>query len=220
VLNALKANGFVAVADRIGRAHAELVDAAESAMTTADHHGWINLIADKLMIGGNTLWRAMCSVWSNKCLNRTRGQEYTDRIEAALNGQPFVFKATDTDTTIPSDSTPRKEVAVSPPTGPTMKYQNLFQDADESLPANAHPPPPDRQTRRDGAGDRDGDSDVVAGLSDVVAGHVRGRLDAALRPSLAAHSVAVVAGAMGRQRDRWIVQRCSRLEHRVRNVDR
>src|SRR5262249_21371983 len=58
VFESLEKCGWPNVADRIARSHSNLVDAAQSAMTLNDHHDWIKSVADKLIIGGNTLWRA------------------------------------------------------------------------------------------------------------------------------------------------------------------
>jgi predicted ATPase len=69
VFEALQKIGWVGVADRINRSHSDLVDAAESAMTASNHRDWLRFIADQIIIGGHELWRAMCIVWADKCLN-------------------------------------------------------------------------------------------------------------------------------------------------------
>jgi hypothetical protein len=60
VFERLSAAGWPNVASRIERSHSDLVDAASAAMTLPDHHDWIRSVADKVMVGGNELWRAMC----------------------------------------------------------------------------------------------------------------------------------------------------------------
>lgn len=60
VFGKLTATGWPNVANRIERSHADLVDAANAAMTLSDHHDWIRHVADKVVVGGNELWRAMC----------------------------------------------------------------------------------------------------------------------------------------------------------------
>lgn len=39
-------------------------DCCERAMTLSNHHEWVAAAANGLMIGGDTLWQAMCSEWS------------------------------------------------------------------------------------------------------------------------------------------------------------
>lgn len=60
VFEALSKIGWPDVAIRIERSHSELVDAAAIAMTMDDHHDWVRYVADRIVIGGNELWRAMC----------------------------------------------------------------------------------------------------------------------------------------------------------------
>jgi predicted ATPase len=69
VFESLQKIGWVGVADRINRSHSAFVDAAESAMTASNHRDWLRFIADQIVIGGHELWRAMCIVWADKCLN-------------------------------------------------------------------------------------------------------------------------------------------------------
>lgn len=89
VFEQLRERGFPHLAQRVARSHSELIDAIELAMTANDHHSWIGLTADRVIIGGNTLWRAMCSIWAEECLSKSRAKEVLDRIESALNGNPF-----------------------------------------------------------------------------------------------------------------------------------
>jgi len=49
---------------RIGRDIALTSDACERAMILADHHEWVRAAANHLMCGGDVLWQAMCSEWS------------------------------------------------------------------------------------------------------------------------------------------------------------
>jgi hypothetical protein len=85
VFEALSKKQWRDVAETIRRSHAELVNATEAAMTAADHHSWIKLVADRLIIGGHELWRAMCVCWADACLNRTDATKITDALEEHLN---------------------------------------------------------------------------------------------------------------------------------------
>ena len=56
----LAAHGWPNVASRIDRSHSEVVDASTAAMTLPSYHDWIRHVADKVVIGGDELWRGMC----------------------------------------------------------------------------------------------------------------------------------------------------------------
>lgn len=63
VFEALASNGWSNVAAKIERSHSDLVDSAVAAMTLPNHHDWVRHVADKVVIGGNELWRAMCRAY-------------------------------------------------------------------------------------------------------------------------------------------------------------
>jgi hypothetical protein len=89
VFDALKSQAWPEVANRIARSHSELVDATERAMTLSDHHDWIKSVADKLIIGGITLWRAMAISWAKYCVPSQVGGPIVDQIQSALDGITF-----------------------------------------------------------------------------------------------------------------------------------
>jgi predicted ATPase len=90
VFEGLRSLGYPGMNERIApRSVSELIDAAEYAMTNSDHHSWVNLVADRIIIGGNTLWRAMCGSWAAKCLNANDSRSLIEAIENALNNRPF-----------------------------------------------------------------------------------------------------------------------------------
>ena len=64
VFEALAEHGWEGVAARVGRSHAMLVDFCARAMTFDNHHDWVRLAADDLLLGGLQLWQAMCSIWA------------------------------------------------------------------------------------------------------------------------------------------------------------
>jgi hypothetical protein len=73
------------VAQRINRSHSALVDNAKRAMTIPDHHEWIRPVADNLTIGGQELWRAMCSVWVETCTHLNQIAEIIETIRDGLD---------------------------------------------------------------------------------------------------------------------------------------
>ncbi len=85
VFESLKEKGWPEIAERIARSHANLVDAAESAMTLTDHHEWVRVVADKIIVGGNTLWRAMAISWAKHCLKEADGTAIMNQILGILD---------------------------------------------------------------------------------------------------------------------------------------
>ncbi|WP_230877189.1 ATP-dependent nuclease [Paenibacillus macerans] len=77
-------NGFPDVAPTVNRSHSHLVNFAEQATTLPNHHDWINYTADKLVVGGNELWRAMARSWVKYELNDEYVTELLTHIEAKL----------------------------------------------------------------------------------------------------------------------------------------
>ncbi len=64
IFEQLKAIGWpVDIASQIGRSYSDLVDYCQTAMTMPNHHEWVKYIADRIIYGGNDLWRAMCRSW-------------------------------------------------------------------------------------------------------------------------------------------------------------
>jgi predicted ATPase len=67
VFEALRDSGWPEVSQRIGRGAAETSDALSRAMTGTNHHEWVGSAGDRLIVGGDILWQAMCAAWSNHC---------------------------------------------------------------------------------------------------------------------------------------------------------
>jgi predicted ATPase len=84
VFDALAKRQWAGVSEIIHRSHAELVNAVEAAMTTPDHHIWIKMVADRIVIGGHELWRAMCVCWAD-FLPRSEAMKIIDALEEKLN---------------------------------------------------------------------------------------------------------------------------------------
>ena len=81
--NDLRASGWGHLWTRIGRDIADVTDACENAMLLGDHHEWVRFAANRLMIGGGTLWQAMCAEWAD-AKPRQDIQYICDAIEDAI----------------------------------------------------------------------------------------------------------------------------------------
>jgi predicted ATPase len=81
----LKSKSWPKVADKIERSHANFVDAAEGAMTVQDCHDWNRIVGDKITVGGDTLWRAMCTVWARECLDSKTAKPVVSAVDGALS---------------------------------------------------------------------------------------------------------------------------------------
>ncbi|MGD1824076.1 ATP-binding protein [Chromobacterium violaceum] len=84
VFNDLKNIGWTNIASIINRSHSDLADFCEDAITQPDHHTWVNYVADRLIVGGDELWRAMSRVWVDNCLTQGDAQSVIDQIDSAL----------------------------------------------------------------------------------------------------------------------------------------
>lgn len=85
VFEALRAGNWLKVAERIKREFSEVADACTQAMLLPEHHEWLRYAANKLVIGGDTLWQVMCSEWATKCLEAEQVKHIVQPIEDALN---------------------------------------------------------------------------------------------------------------------------------------
>lgn len=77
--------GWPDVANFVSRSHAEFVDAAQKATTSPNHHEWNRLVADKIVCGGNELWRAMCRSWVKNVFAGMSDNSIIDNIHEKLN---------------------------------------------------------------------------------------------------------------------------------------
>lgn len=67
LMNALQGLGWKDVPQRIGRGTSEAIDALNEAMLQQDHHLWLRSAADKLALGTEIVWQAICSAWCLHC---------------------------------------------------------------------------------------------------------------------------------------------------------
>jgi hypothetical protein len=84
----LKVKNWANVAQRIGRPPSEVIDALDSAMTKTDHHEWIADAANRLVLGGNELWRALCSCWIANREDQKPMSQIAETIQQAVDRIP------------------------------------------------------------------------------------------------------------------------------------
>ena len=106
-------------------------------MTTRNHHEWISAAADRIVVGGSELWRALCSSWVDTCADRAVLDQMTEIIQSTLDGIPVAThpKASDRPPT-PSAAESAPVIQVSPtessesspeqPEEPVPKQRGLF----------------------------------------------------------------------------------------------
>lgn len=85
VFGALSAVNWNGLEARTGRSFANIADACTRAMTSTNHHEWIKLAADRLIIGGDVLWQAMCAQWATSCLTDHEARPTTEAVLGKLN---------------------------------------------------------------------------------------------------------------------------------------
>jgi predicted ATPase len=88
VLEALRPQGWLRTAERLGRAASDLDDAFNRAMALSDHHEWLKHAAIHLTVGSDTLWQVLCSEWAATCLSQDAASRVVRPIEDALEGIP------------------------------------------------------------------------------------------------------------------------------------
>jgi uncharacterized protein YgbK (DUF1537 family) len=84
VFSALKAKQWTLLDSFIMRDFNQIVDACERAMTSVDHHDWIQAAANKLMIGSEGLWQSMSAEWVGNCITDADSKAVVEPIRAAL----------------------------------------------------------------------------------------------------------------------------------------
>lgn len=84
VFEALQNVGWPNTADRLGRGIAETIDALNAAMFDPDHHTWVNSVGDTLVLGGDTVWQALCSSWAINCATEEQIENACQPVRDAL----------------------------------------------------------------------------------------------------------------------------------------
>jgi predicted ATPase len=84
VFEALNISDWAKLHERLNRSYPDVADACKHAMTFTDHHGWVRLAADRLLLSSGVLWQAMCGEWARTCLTQADADSIIAPIEAAL----------------------------------------------------------------------------------------------------------------------------------------
>ena len=84
VFHDLSELGWIGVSTRIGRGASETIDALSKSMSLSDHHDWVKDAADKLVIGTEILWQALCAAWAGQCASQQAKDTIANPIREAL----------------------------------------------------------------------------------------------------------------------------------------
>ena len=106
VFEGLKARNWEGIHQRVGRPFANVTDVCSRAMAASDHHEWVSDAASKLILGGDTLWQAMCAEWARTCLPVNDAKKIKQPIEDALIGLGPEAPAPQTTPAPPVESAP------------------------------------------------------------------------------------------------------------------
>ncbi len=123
VFESLQIQKWLHLSARINRNFTDVDDACTQAMYLPDHHDWIKFAANKLVVGTDTLWQAMCSEWAAKCLDQKGADCITQPIEDALNEALKNFKVP---TPPVASVTPRPEMQMQPEHAKAYSNESLL----------------------------------------------------------------------------------------------
>ena len=84
VFEELKKKKWVLLDARTSRDFSVLSDTCEKAMASADHHEWLTSVANKMVMGSDSLWQVMCSEWIENCLQKEDATAIIKPIEEIL----------------------------------------------------------------------------------------------------------------------------------------
>lgn len=87
IFEELREKEWQGIAILINRSHTDFVHAAENALTLPDHHEWIKSIADRIVLGSDELWRAMCRVWLRECADDDIANDIIEAISDHLDSE-------------------------------------------------------------------------------------------------------------------------------------
>ncbi|ADN77705.1 AAA ATPase [Ferrimonas balearica DSM 9799] len=87
VFEDLRDKGWLDIAPLINRSHSDFVSAAVNALTLPDHHEWIKSVADRMVLGGDELWRAMSRAWIQNCAEENIAQDIIESISDHLDAR-------------------------------------------------------------------------------------------------------------------------------------
>ncbi len=86
VFEALRHRNWEGLAQRIGRPFSDVADACTTVMNRIDHHEWVSDVANRLLVGGDTLWQAMCAEWAQNSLRDEDAALIAQSIQDGLDG--------------------------------------------------------------------------------------------------------------------------------------
>jgi hypothetical protein len=84
VFSGLQPANWPEIAQRIGRGPAETIDALIQAMAIADHHEWVRSAADRLILGADILWQALCASWAKNIARQADQETVANPVRDAL----------------------------------------------------------------------------------------------------------------------------------------
>ena len=84
IFEALSLANWPQISQRIGRSPADTIDALNRAMARDDHHEWIKEAANRLIVGSDTLWQAMCASWATQCATPAHLSQVALPVQEAL----------------------------------------------------------------------------------------------------------------------------------------
>jgi predicted ATP-dependent endonuclease of OLD family len=84
IFEALKKKQWTLLDTTVARDFSSLSDACMKAMTSSDHHEWVQLASSKIHIASDTLWQAMCAQWVGNCLSRDEADKIINPIKETL----------------------------------------------------------------------------------------------------------------------------------------
>jgi len=86
VFSSLKEQSWPDLATLLSRDFSSVADACSQAMTYDDHHEWVKLAANKLLVSGDILWHQMCAAWAQHCLSTNEASAIALFVQDALSG--------------------------------------------------------------------------------------------------------------------------------------
>jgi hypothetical protein len=85
VFGGLKEKNWCDLSSLLSRDFSLVADACAQAMTFDDHHEWVRLAANKLLVSGDVLWQQMCSSWAAHCLSTDEAAKVVNPISDSLS---------------------------------------------------------------------------------------------------------------------------------------
>jgi len=86
IFAALQMKNWPEIAQRVGRGASETIDALNRSMALGDHHEWVRDAGDRLVLGGDILWQALCASWAANCASAEDKDVVAVPVRDALEG--------------------------------------------------------------------------------------------------------------------------------------